>query len=89
MWRTTIVREGMTFAGRFVIENGNESDECYTYLKGLYEFDYDSFLYEVRNEIEFMVDDENPIALEDLLNEFDYVENKEDLIELYNEITEQ
>jgi len=33
-----------------------------------------------------MVDDENPIALEDLLNEFDYVDNKEDLIELYNEI---
>ena len=77
---------GNDFAGLFTIEDGNESNECYTYLRGLYKFDYDSFLYEVRNEIEFMVDDENPIALEDLLNGFDYVENKEDLIELYNEI---
>ena len=80
---------GNDFAGMFMIEDGNESDECYTYLRGLYEFDYDSFLYEVRNQIEFMIEDENPIALEDLLNEFDYVEDKENLIELYNEITEQ
>ena len=36
-----------------------------------------------------MIEDDNPIELEDLLNEFDYVEDKENLIELYNEITEQ
>jgi hypothetical protein len=77
---------GNDFAGFVSIDEDGEDEHCYTYLRGLYEFDYDSFLYEVRNQIEFMVDDENPIALEDLLNEFDYVENKKDLIELYNEI---
>jgi len=80
---------GNDFAGLFMIEDGNESDECYTYLRGLYEFDYDSFLYEVRNQIEWMIDDENPIELENLLNEFEFVKEKENLIELYNEITEQ
>jgi hypothetical protein len=80
---------GMDYAGFVSIDEDGEDEHCYTYLRGLYEFDYDSFLFEVRNQIEFMIDDENPIALEDLLNEFEYVEDKENLIELYNEITEQ
>ena len=77
---------GNDFAGFVSMDEDGEDEHCYTYLRGLYEFDYDSFLYEVRNQIEFMVDDKNPIVLEDLWNEFDYVENKKDLIELYNEI---
>lgn len=76
---------GNDFAGRFMIENGDYSDECYTYLRGLYEFDYESFLFEAQNQLEYMVSDEDVPSLEDWLNEFQFVDNKEDLIELYNE----
>ena len=80
------VEAGSDFAGMFVIEDGNESDECYTYLRGMYEFDYESFLFEAQNQLEYMVGDDTIATLEEWLNEFEYVENKEDLIELYNEI---
>jgi hypothetical protein len=80
------IESGCDFAGMFVIEDGNESDECHTYLRGMYEFDYESFVFEIQNQLESMLYDQTPPALEEWLNEFGYVENKEDLIELYNEI---
>jgi hypothetical protein len=83
---------GNDFAGRFMIEDGNESYECYTYLRGLYEFDYDSFLFEARDQLEYMVGDDTPPTLEEWINEFPFVEDeyvKENLIELYNEIIKQ
>ena len=80
---------GNDFAGFVSIDEDGENENCYTYLRGLYEFDYESFLFEARNQLEFMVEDENPPTLEDWMNEFPFVEEKENLIELYNEITEQ
>lgn len=81
---------GCDFAGLFVLtKDGADSDDCYGYLRGLYEFDYESFLFEARNQLEYLVEDESLPTLEDWLNEFEFVEDKENLIELYDEVKGQ
>lgn len=77
---------GNDFAGVFTIEDGNESDECYEYLEGLYHIDYDTFISEAMIQLEWMAEDGNAPEFDEWIDGFDYVENKEDLIELYNEI---
>jgi hypothetical protein len=77
---------GNDFAGVFTIADGNESDECYEYLEGLYHIDYDTFISEAMIQLEWMAEDGNAPEFDEWIDGFEYVENKEDLIELYNEI---
>jgi hypothetical protein len=84
---------GNYFAGRFNIdENGEEISESYDYLEGLYHIDEEYFWMEVRNDLEYLFDDEDePKSVEEWLQDFSFVRagHKSELIDLYNEVKEQ
>jgi hypothetical protein len=65
---------GNDFAGTFEIDEDGEVDNCYSYLEGLYHSDYDYFIMEVQNQIEYLKDDnEDEIpSVDEWLKEFPY-----------------
>jgi hypothetical protein len=75
------------FAGRFTIDEDGDNDECYTYLVGLYEFDYDTFISEAEIQLQWMIDDENAPAFNEWIAGFDYVNDEaiSDLKNVYEE----
>lgn len=72
---------GNDFAGRYEIDEDGEQDDCYNYLEGLYHTDYDYFLCEVQNQIEYLMDDDEIPSVDEWLNEFTYV-SQDTLVEL-------
>ena len=63
---------GDDFAGRYVIDEDGEVNDCWEYLEGLYHTDYDYFLMEVQNQIEYLRDDYEIPSLDEWLKEFPY-----------------
>lgn len=83
---------GASYAGRFTIdEDGDEESESYDYLEGLYYIDKDYFWMEVRYNLEYEFEEEEPKTLEVWLEDFKFVSDtcKGELIELYNEVKEE
>ena len=64
--------QGNDFAGIYEIDEDGEQDDCYNYLEGLYHTDYDYFLCEVQNQIEYLMDDDEIPSVEEWLKEFPY-----------------
>lgn len=80
---------GNDFAGVFTIADGNESDECYEYLEGLYHIDYDTFISEVEIQLEWMAEDGNTPGLEEWIASFEFIDDdyvKEELKKVYEEV---
>jgi hypothetical protein len=78
---------GCDFCGKTDIKkDGTYVEEDYSYLKGKYFLDNESFWYEVDSNLEYYLDDENP-SLEKFIEEYDFVsdEDKEELKRMYNE----
>ncbi len=78
---------GCDFCGKTDIKkDGTFVEEDYSYLKGKYFLDNESFWYEVDSNLEYYLDDENP-SLEKFIEEYDFVsdEDKEELKRMYNE----
>jgi hypothetical protein len=77
----TYEEQGCDFAGKYIVDkDGNESDECYPYMEGMYRTDFDHFLHEI--EYQF---DEGEITEESLREAFPFVseEDMEFIIEKY------
>lgn len=83
---------GCNFAGRLSITaDGDEENETYEYLEGLYHIDEDYFWMEVRNNLEYEFDEDEPRKVEEWLQDFSFVQagHKSELIDLYNEVKEE
>lgn len=81
---------GCDFAGRLSIQDGEEDNEQYEYLEGLYFIDIDLFWMEIQNNLEYEFDEE-PRELEEWLKDFPFVSenHKSELIDLYNEVKKE
>lgn len=77
--------QGNDFAGKFIIDEDGEVDRCYNYREGLYHYDYDYFLMEATNDLEYLSDEDEIPSAEEWLKEFPYAskESLEELRELY------
>lgn len=73
--------QGNDFAGRYEIDEDGEVDDCWEYLEGLYNTDYEYFIMEVQNQIEYLLDDDQIPSVEEWLKEFPYA-SKDCLVEL-------
>jgi uridine kinase len=64
-------------------------EEDYSFLEGKYQFDTESFWYEVESNIESYSDYENP-TFEDFIEDYDFVtdEDKEEIKRIYDEVFE-
>lgn len=83
---------GCDFAGKLVVHpDGQEDSEQYDYLEGLYFIDVDYFWMEVRSNLEYELDEDEPRKVEEWLEDFSYVskEDKSELIDIYNEVKEE
>ena len=64
--------QGNDFAGIYEINEDGEVDDCWEYLEGLYNTDYEYFLMEVQNQIEYLLDDDPIPTLQEWLDTFPY-----------------
>jgi hypothetical protein len=83
---------GCDFAGKLVVHpDGEEESETYDYLEGLYFIDEDLFWMEVRNNLEYEFEEDEPREVKEWMEDFQYVDEKHhsDLIEMYNEVKEE
>lgn len=83
---------GCDFAGKlFISADGDEESESYGYLEGLYFIDEDYFWMEVRNNLEYEFEEDEPRDVKEWLKDFSYVDKKHqpDMIELYNDVKEE
>lgn len=79
--------QGNNFAGKYVIDEEGEVDECYEFLEGLYHTDYDTFIWEAKNQLEYLRDEDEIPSVEEWLKEFPYAstDSLAELKELYFE----
>jgi hypothetical protein len=66
---------GCDFAGRVEVDaEGNDNDECFSYMEGLYRIDADWFLMEVRSHIQWMIEDGEEVTEDYLKEEYHFVD---------------
>ena len=84
---------GCDFAGVLLTYGDGRDDESeqYEYLEGLYFIDEDLFWMEVRNNLEYEFEEDEPREVKEWMEDFQYVDEKHhsDLIEMYNEVKEE
>lgn len=65
--------QGNDFVGIYQIgEDELLVDDCWEYLEGLYNTDYEHFIMEVQNQIEYLMGDDEIPSVEEWLKEFPY-----------------
>lgn len=84
---------GCNFAGLLLTygDGRDEEGETYEYLEGLYYIDEDLFWMEVRNNLEYEFEEDEPRDVVKWLEDFPYVDDKHhpELTDLYNEVKEE
>lgn len=84
---------GCNFAGLLLTygDGRDEEGETYEYLEGLYYIDEDLFWMEVRNNLEYEFEEDEPRDVVKWLEDFLYVDDKHhpELTDLYNEVKEE
>jgi hypothetical protein len=83
---------GCNFAGKLSVgPDGDIENETYGFLEGLYYIDEDYFWMEVRNNLEYEFDEDEPRTIEEWLEDFSFVSDncKHELTDLYNEVKEE
>jgi hypothetical protein len=83
---------GCNFAGKLSVgPDGDIENVTYGFLEGLYYIDEDYFWMEVRNNLEYEFDEDEPRTIEEWLEDFSFVSDncKHELTDLYNEVKEE
>ena len=84
---------GCDFAGLLLTygDGRDEEGQSYEYLEGLYFIDEDLFWMEVRNNLEYEFEEDEPREVKVWMEDFQYVDEKHhsDMIELYNDVKEE
>lgn len=83
---------GSNFAGRITIKaDGDEDTEQYEYLEGLYHIDNDYFWMELRSNLEYEFEEDEPREFEEWFESFGYIDKSEkpEFLELYEDIKKE